>query len=66
MTGKPTRTKEEKASIVMELYLSSVKDVLSTIKIVYIIRGKSVEKRLFSGDERARNVMNKIDLMKVA
>lgn len=51
---------------VMELYLSSVKDVLSTIKIVYIVRGKSVEKRLFSGDERARNVMNKIDLMKVA
>ena len=36
-------------------------DILSTIKVVYLVRGKSMQKRLFSADGRAREVMEKID-----
>ena len=50
---------------VMEVYLTTTLDILSTIKVVYVVRGKSMEKRLFSADERAREVMEKIDLLKI-
>jgi transposase len=51
---------------IMEVYLLTALDILSTIKIVYMARGKFVDKRLFSADERAREVMEKIDLLKIA
>ena len=50
---------------VMDVYLTTTLDILSTIKIVYLVRGKSMEKRLFSADGRAREVMEKIDLLKI-
>ncbi|MEM0135149.1 MAG: hypothetical protein QXU18_07995 [Thermoplasmatales archaeon] len=51
---------------IMDLCLLSVTDILSTIKVIYIVGGKSIEKRLFSADERARKVMDKIDLIHVS
>jgi transposase len=50
---------------VMELYLTTVQEVISTIRIVYITRGKSVDVKLSSGDERAQRVMEKFDLVKM-
>jgi transposase len=49
----------------VDLYLITTAEVLSTIKIVYLRRGKYVEKRLVSSDERAKKVMEKIDLLNI-
>jgi transposase len=50
---------------VMDLYLTTVQEVISTIRIVYITRGKSVDVKLSSGDERALRIMEKFDLVKM-
>ena len=50
---------------VMELYLTTVMEVISTINIVYMTRGKSVSVRLSSGDERAQRIMERFDLEKM-
>ena len=50
---------------VMDLYLTTVQEVISTIRIVYITRGKSVDVKLSSGDERAQMIMEKFDLVKM-
>mgnify|MGYP001626220844 CR=1 FL=1 len=48
-----------------DLYLISTAEVLSTIKIVYLRRGKYVDKRLVSSNDRARKVIEKIDLLNI-
>jgi len=48
-----------------DLYLISTAEVLSTIKIVYLRRGKYVDKRLVSSDDRARKVIENIDLLNI-
>ncbi|MEM3192838.1 MAG: hypothetical protein QW292_12310 [Candidatus Parvarchaeota archaeon] len=50
----------------MDLYLLPVTDILSTIKVIYIVKEKSIERRLFSADKRARKVMDKIDFIHVS
>jgi len=50
---------------VMDLYLTAVQEVISTIRIAYITRGKSVDVKLSSGDERAQMIMEKFDLVKM-
>ena len=50
---------------VIELYLTTVMEVISTIRIVYMTRGKSVSVRLSSGDERAQRIMERFDLAKM-
>jgi Transposase len=50
---------------VMELYLITVLEVVSTIRIIYAIRGKSVDVKLSSGDERAIQIMDKFNLMEM-
>ena len=50
---------------VMELYLATVLEVVSTIKIVYITRKKNISVKLSSGDERAMMVMEKFNLEKL-
>ena len=49
----------------VDLYLITTAEVRSTIKIVYLRRGKYVENRLVSSDERAKKVMEKIDLLNI-
>ena len=51
---------------VMEVYPITALKILSTIRIVYMARGKLVEKRLLSADERAKEMMEEIDLLKIA
>ena len=51
---------------VMEVYPITALEILSTIRIVYMARGKLVEKRPLSADERAKEMMEEIDLMKIA
>ena len=51
---------------VKEMYLTAVKKTLETISIIYMVRGKTIEKRLFSGDETAKEVIEKLDLIKMA
>jgi hypothetical protein len=50
---------------VMDLYLTTVQEVISTIRIAYITRGKSVYVKVSSGDERAQMIMEKFDLVKM-
>jgi len=50
---------------VMELYLTTVQEVISSIRIVYMTRGKSVDVKLSSGDERALKIIEKFDLVKM-
>jgi hypothetical protein len=50
---------------VMELYLTTVMEVISTLNIVNMTRGKSVSVRSYSGDERAQRIMERFDLEKM-
>jgi len=49
----------------VDLYFITTAEILSTIKIVYFRRGKYFENRLISSDERAKKVMEKIDLLNI-
>ena len=50
---------------VMDLYLTTVLEVISTIRIIYMTRGKGVREKLYSGDERAKKIMERFDLEKM-
>jgi hypothetical protein len=50
---------------VMDLYLTAVQEVISSIRIVYMTRGKSVDVKLSSGDERPLKIIEKFDLVKM-
>ena len=49
----------------MELYLTTVIEVISTISIVYMTRRESVSVKLSSGDERAPRIMERLDMVKM-
>ena len=50
---------------IMDLYLTTVLEVISTIRIIYMTRGKGVREKLYSGDERAKKIMERFDLEKM-
>ena len=50
---------------IMDLYLTTVLEVISTIRIIYMTRGKGVSEKLYSGDERAKKIMERFDLGKM-
>jgi transposase len=50
---------------VMELYLPAVIEVLSSIRIVYIARGKNVSTALTTPDERAKTIMEAMNLRQI-
>lgn len=49
----------------MELYLTKVMEVISTIRVVYKTRGKIVSVRLSSGEKRAQRIIERFDLEKM-
>ena len=50
---------------VMDLYLPTVIEVLSSIRIVYIARGKNVSTALTTPDERAKTIMEAMNLRQI-
>ncbi len=50
---------------VMDLYLTKVLEVISTIRIIYMTRGRGISKKLYAGDERAKGIMEKFELEKM-
>ncbi len=57
-------------NIVKEVYqpasLTSIQDLLSTIRLQYIISGNEVKKKLESKDKDALDIANSLDLMSIA
>ena len=49
----------------MELYLPTVIEVISSIRIVYMARGKNISMALTASDERAKTIMEAINLEQI-
>ncbi len=52
--------------IYQEASLTSIQDLLSTVRLQYIIAGNEVKKKLDSKDRDALNIANSLDLMSIA